>query len=120
MTFTINNVDMTPYIAAKNGIKWTRNDLEAPNAGRLLNGTMMRGRVAIKMKLEVTCRPLTKSELSTVLNLIKPEFVTVYYDDPQDGVSIRTMYSNNVPATFLVKRSNGEERWTLTFPLVER
>lgn len=120
MTFTINNVDMTPYVAAKNGLKWTRNDLEAPGAGRLLNGTMMRGRTAIKMKLEVTCKPLTKSELSTVLNLIKPEFVEVRYDDPQDGIAIRTMYSNNVPATFLIRRSNGDELWTLSFPLVER
>lgn len=120
MTLLINNVDMIPYIAL-GGIKWQRNDIDAPNTGRTLDGTMMRGRVTTKIRLDITCRPLTKAELSTVLNTIYPEFVTVTYDDPMYGRVIKTMYSNNNPATFLMINSKGEETWNgITFPLIER
>lgn len=122
MTFKVNNVDLTPYIA-KQGIKWTRNDIDGPNAGRTQgNATMIRDRVAIKIRLDITCRPLTAAETSKVLQAIEPEFVTVVYDDPMSGeVASRTMYSNNIPATFLLHRPDGTDWWSgITFPLIER
>jgi len=120
MILTINGVDITPFIAS-GGIKWSRNDIEAPNTGRTMDGTMMRGRVTTKIRLDITCIPLVASDLSTVLNAIYPEFVTVRYTDPMYGTRIVTMYSNNNPASFLVKKPNGDEYWTgITFPLIER
>lgn len=120
MTLTVGGVNMIPYIA-HGGIKWQRNDIDAPDTGRTMNGTMMRGRVATKIRLDITCRPLTKAELSIVLNAILPQFVTVTYDDPMYGYSIKTMYSNNNPATFFFIDSKGVERWNgVTFPLIER
>ena len=47
---------MLPYIA-EDGLKWTRFDVEAPYTGRTLDGVMHRGRVAVKIRLDVTCRP---------------------------------------------------------------
>lgn len=129
----INGTDITPYIAHQ-GVKWSRNDVDGPNAGRTISGLMIRDRVATKIRLDITCRPLKNDELRILLNLLLPEFITVTYDDPMYGVVTKTMYSNNNPATFLFKRDFERneyfwhdeaiqpfEYWTnVTFPLVER
>ena len=122
MVFTVNGVDLAPYIA-KEGFQWTRNDVDGPNAGRSLdNAYMIRDRVAVKRKLNVTCRPLTTAEIKVVLNAILPEFVTVKYTDPMAGGTVtKQMYSNNVPASFLLAHRSGVDYWGgVTFPLVER
>ena len=120
MTFRIGNFDMTPYIAY-GGVKWSRNDIDDPETGRAMNGLMYRGRVATKIRLDVTCRPLKAAELRTILNKILPEYVTVTYDDPMLGTVTKTMYSNNNPAVFQMKKADGTEWWSgVTFPLIER
>ena len=121
MTLIINGIDMSPYIAAKDGVKWQRSDIEAPSAGRTLDGLMHRGRVGTKIRLDVTCRPLNAAELSTVMNAILPEYVTVSYSDPLYGSVTKSMYSNNTPASCLMKKRDGSEWWSgVTFPLIER
>lgn len=119
MTFTINNVDIVPYIA-QGGIKWQRNDVEAPGAGRTMDGLLHRSRVSSKIRLDISCRPLLASELQTVLNLIGNVTVSVTYDDPMYGRVTKTMYANNNPASFFLIDEKGDERWTgITFPLIE-
>ena len=121
MVFKINGVDIAPYVAS-GGFKWTRSDIDEPNSGRNMSGRMLRGRVATKIRLDITCRLLTAEEASIVLTAIMPEFVTVQYTDPQiGGVVTRTMYANNNPAEFKMKRKDGREYWAgITFPLVEQ
>ncbi len=112
-------VDITGYIAF-GGLQWSRNDIDDPESGRTLDGVMHRGRVATKIRLDITCRPLKASELSIVLNLIYPEYITVRYNDPMSGQVTKTMYSNNNPASYCIKKPNGTEWWNgITFPLVE-
>ena len=116
----VDGYDLTPYIA-KNGIKWSRNDLDGPNTGRNLDGILIRDRVAIKIKLEITCRPLTYDELQFVYQAILPEFFTVVYDDPLFGNTSKIMYSNNVRGEPLLVDSDGVELWdNVTFPMIER
>ena len=118
--FTVNNVNLLPYIV-EDGIRWTRFDVEAPDTGRTLDGVMHRGRVAVKVRLDVTCRPLTAPEAATVLNAIAPEFVAVRYEDPMQGSVSKTMYSNNIPALCATVYPDGTARWEgLQFPLIER
>ena len=118
--FSVNGVNFLPYIA-EDGIKWIRFDVEAPDTGRTLDGVMHRGRVATKIRLDISCRPLTDTEAQTVLRAILPEYVTVRYTDPQDGSVTRTMYSNNNPATCAMVSPNGTALWKdLSFPLIER
>ena len=106
---------------AEDGIKWTRFDVEAPDTGRTLDGVMHRGRVASKVRLDITCRPLKSAKAMAVLSAIKPEFVTVRYIDPQDGSVTRTMYSNNIPTICATVNPDGTAIWKgLTFPLIER
>lgn len=120
MYLTINNIDMTPYIAT-GGVKWQRNDIDSPDTGRAMDGMMYRGRVATKIRLDITCRLLRADELRIVLNAILPEYVTVTYDDPMYGRVTKTMYSNNNPAVYQFPKANGTEWWSgVTFPLVER
>ena len=117
---TIDGTDITPIIAA-GGVKWSRNDVDGPNAGRAISGLMIRDRVATKIRLDITCIPLTTSQLRDLQSLIIPEFVSVTYDDPLYGTVTKTMYANNNGAQFYVKKENGEEYWqNITFPLVER
>lgn len=119
MVFTINGTDIVPYIA-QGGIKWQRNDIESPGAGRTMDGLLHRARVSSKVRLDISCRPLLASELQTVLNLIGTLTVTVIYDDPMYGRVTKTMYSNNNPASYLFIDEKGDETWTgITFPLIE-
>lgn len=121
MTLSIDGIDMTPYVAF-GGIKWQRSDVDGPNAGRGLDAKVIRDRIATKYRLDVTCRPLLLNEASIVLKAIKPEFVSVKYTDPEEGEDVtKTMYSNNIPAQFLMQKKNGIEYWGgITFPLVEQ
>ena len=116
----IDGVDITDWVE-ENGIKWTRNDLDGPNAGRTLTGLMIRDRVAVKIKLQVTCKNLVGEDLQTLLNLIFPVYVNVTYDDPLYGRVTKTMYSNNNAATLGHIDSSGNRRWnSISFPLIEQ
>ena len=120
MVFKINNVDITPYIAF-GGLKWSRNDVEAANAGRMQDGSMQRDRVAIKYRWDVTCRPLTAAEQAIVLSLINPVYITATFTDPVTNTTrTSTCYSNNIPSTYCIQHSNGTEWWNgLAFPVIE-
>lgn len=118
--FVIDDVDIAKVIKAK-GIKWTRNDIDSANAGRNLAGTMNRGRVCQKVKLEISCIDLEQSVVTPLLQLIDPEYVMVHYNDPKMGERLVQFYSNNVPATFCTQATDGSLLWSdISFPLVER
>ena len=120
MEVWINGLNITKYIAFQ-GVKWSRNDIDGPNAGRNMEGTMIRDRVATKIRLDIKCRPLTNAEHQLLLNRLTPEFVTVMYDDPQDGRVTRVMYANNNSSEFCIRKPDGTEYWhNVTFPLVEQ
>ena len=116
----INGTDITDYIA-ENGIKWSRNDIDGPNAGRTMSGLMIRDRVATKIRLDITCRELNETELNELMLVLYPEFVTVQYRDPLQGNVSKTMYSNDNSATMNKVDTAGVRQWgTISFPLIER
>lgn len=86
-----------------------------------MQGTMIRDRIATKIRLDITCRPLKNTEHRTLLQLIAPVTVQVQYDDPLQGTVTKTMYANNHASSFLIKRPgvNGIEYWECSFPLIE-
>lgn len=110
-----------PYVAF-NGFQWQRSDLDGPGAGRDLSASLRRNRLGTKVRLDITCRYLTAQEAQIVLSVIMPEWVQVRYYDPQQGkVVVKTMYSNNNPATYAIRRKDGTEVWGgITFPLIEQ
>lgn len=118
--FEINGVNMLPYVAYK-GIKWQRSDLDSSSTTRMLNGELRRKRVATKIRLDITCRPLKLEEAKIVLTAIMPEFVTVRYTDPQLGTTTtKTMYSNNNPASHLINTADASWWDGIEFPLIEK
>lgn len=117
MVLKINGVNILPFVAEK-GIKWQRNDIDGPNAGRTMDGEMHRERITSKVRLDITCLPLYSSDAQTVLNAIAAEYVEVEYMDPMYGYVIKTMYSNNTPATYINTRTNMWEG--IAFPLIEK
>ena len=121
MVLEIDGVNIVPYIAF-GGFQWQRSDLDGPGSGRDLSSALHRNRLGTKRRLDVTCRPLTSKEVRIVLTAIMPEWVSVRYYDPQQGAVItRTMYSNNNPASYMIKHPDGTEWWNgVTFPLTEK
>lgn len=117
---TINGTDITGYIAEE-GVKWSRNDIDGPNAGRDLSGTEIRDRVCTKIRLDIQCRKLTYQELQRLVKALYPEFVTVRYADPLFGVRSAIMYCNKNEGDIFRRKRNGTEQWTPSpFALVEK
>lgn len=120
--FKINGVDILKWVE-QGGIKWQRNDVESSSAGRTMDATMHRGRVAIKFRADVVCIDLNRVDELQLMNLILPEYVEVETNlHPLYESQIATFYSNNVPATLqLVDPDTGESVWSgITFPLIEQ
>ena len=120
--FKVNGVDILPY-TKDSGIKWQRNDVESPNAGRTMDGAMHRGRVAIKFRADFDIRDLHTEDAMMILNLILPEFVEVETNvHPLYGYVVTSFYSNNVPATCMtIDEETGDAIWTgISFPMIEQ
>ena len=126
----INGVNFIPYLA-EDGIKWTRNDTESPEAGTMMDGTIRRDRIIMRRRMEITVGgglvwrgKLTRQEMSMLQRAIYPQFIDVVFEDPLEGTVItRVFYSNNVPVTIQkFDRRTGQVwyRGDFTFPLVER
>ena len=113
-------VDITPMIAWQ-GLTFSRNDVDAPDAGRTMDGTMHRGRVASKEKMEIKTVQLTRAQVSALETLLFPETIQVRVTPyPRTNAAhTMTMYSNNVKATYIIHRASGEDLQSLSFPLVE-
>lgn len=117
--FRIDGVDFT-HLIGEGGIRWSRNDLDADGAGRALNGTMRRKRVAVKRKLAVNCLRMDTENIMALNQALYPQFVSVTYLDPIDGVSTRTFYGSTVEATSQIV-VEGKTYWEGTaFSLIER
>lgn len=112
--------DLTPYIALE-GLKYSRNDIDAAGSGRdTQDGLMHRHRVAQKARWDATLRPLTQSEMNTVLGWVQAESFLVKTLDPRTGATtIYTVYSNNIPATFKMQRGETQYWAGLAIPFIE-
>lgn len=115
-----NWIDITPYIAWK-GLTFSRNDIDAPDAGRDMSGLMHRGRVSVKEKMNIQTVTLTKAQSAALQTLLYPESIQVRVNPyPRTNAShTMTMYTNNVKTTHVVTTQSGDELQSLSFPLIE-
>ena len=112
-------VDITNYIAF-NGITYTRNDVDGPNAGRALDGTMIRDRVATKAKWEISLLGAIDSVIAyTIMELVYPETFFVRTDFPTGSKKQYYCYSNNIPVTYALRRDLDELWQGVKIPIVE-
>lgn len=120
MKLIVNGLNVLPYVLER-GILWKINDLEADDSGRTMDGLMHRARVASKIRLDVTCKPLATADTQKLFAALKPEFFQVTYTDPAEGDITKTMYTNNIPATVARLQEDGTVLWDgIVFPLIER
>ena len=112
--------DITPWIAWQ-GLTFSRNDVDSPQAGRDIAGYLHRGRVASKEKMNVQTVQLTRAQSSKLQTLLYPETIMVRVTPyPRtNAAQILNMYSNNVKTTYVIHRENGEDLQSLSFPLIE-
>lgn len=120
MKLIVNGIDLVPYLA-ESGYKVTRADGDSPEAGRTMDYTMHRGRVATKYRIDATLKPLMAEQAYHVMPALLPEYVEVEYTNPWlGGDCTTTMYSNNNVAT-ITDSYNGRDRWEIDpIALVER
>ena len=118
MKLIIGGVDVTHFVA-RDGVKWSRNDVDK-DSGRTLDGTMQRGRVTTKVRLDVTLVPMTEENLRPILQALMPVSTSVTYTDPLYGEVTKTMYANNHSVKLNVEDSKGVRIYKdISFPLIE-
>ncbi len=112
--------DITPWIAWQ-GLTFSLNSIDAPDAGRDMTGYMHRGMIAIKEKMNIQTVQLTRAQVAVMMRLLTPAQFLVRVDPypNTNSVKIMTMYSNNVKNTYVIHRENGEDLQSLSFPLIE-
>lgn len=103
------------------GVKYTRNDIDGPNAGRAMNGLMIRDRVATKGKWDVSLTGQIKStDAQVVLSLVQPESFNIKTDLPTGTMTVYKVYTNNIPVQFSMLRPDGTEYYSgVSIPFVE-
>lgn len=119
-TISIEGTDITRLIES-GGFHWERNDIDAPNSGRDMNGTMRRAIVATKDKLEIACRAITVSELQVLTSLLAPNVVSVTYYCPGDA-AIRSnvkFYSSKINSGVVMDVGNAIVLDDIKFSLIE-
>lgn len=126
MTFDIFNQNTSQWVdilwAVKyEGFEGTRNDVDGPNAGRVISNAMMdRDRLATKYKWTMTTIPITEAQAASIEALLMPEFFRVRTDYFTPGTNtVYTVYSNNVSKVHVIQRDTGA-LVKLSFPIVER
>ena len=82
---------------------------------------MMRDRIAIKEKMNVTTRQLTRAQMAKLQTLLAPAVLNVRVTPytATNAPAVFLMYSNNVKSSYVIHRANGEDLQTVTFPLIE-
>lgn len=121
MKLIVNGVDFLPYLDG-DGYKVTRADGDSSDAGRTMDYTMHRARIATKFRIDATLKPLYTADAQKVLQALMPEYVSVTYTNPWlGGEQITTMYNNTGSATVDTSFGDGKDRWIIdALALVER
>ena len=121
MKLIVNGVDMLPYLDG-GGYTVTREDGDSSDAGRTMDYTMHRARIATKFRIDATFKPLYTKDAEIVLPALMPEYVEVTYTNPWlKGAQVTTMYNSTGKATVDTSFGDGKERWNIdALALVER
>ena len=120
MRVYIDGTDITDFIKYQ-GLKVGRHDVDGPNAGRNIAGTMIRDRVATKGKWDVQLTGVVKAQdAQIILTLVQPATFSIKTDLPTGTLTTYNVYTNNIPVQFSMQRPDGSEYYSgVTIPIVE-
>ena len=88
----INGLDITADIEE---IKWSENDLDAPNSGRTLDGLMHRGKVASKRRADIKLKDLKAERANQILSVLRNQYFICQTDLPPSTEEYITMQMYN-------------------------
>lgn len=114
----INSTDITDFVKS-DGFNIERNDIDAADSGRDMNGTMRRRIIATKDKLAVTVRPLTDTQMSSLLSLLSNATMTVTYTQPGGTSRTATFYNSQRPVSIRQDIGGAMLYGETTFNLIE-
>lgn len=119
--FKINSHDYTKYIA-EDGLKPSRNDLDADGSGRnLLDGLMVRSRITSKKKWTVTFTRMGESIASQLLNDMWPQYVSITMLDAKENRYIEREYYCSTINEGIQRYIGGQTMYDgITFNITER
>lgn len=106
---------------ASGGWKESYQDIDGPNAGRNMLGTMIRDVVTSKSRYDVTLRIVTKSEKDLILSLLRrPQFNMRFKEEGDSSWTQKLVYTNNYSWTHYRTKPGGTETFqSFSFPLIE-
>lgn len=112
--------DITSLIAWQ-GLTFSLNSVDAPDAGRDMSGLMHRGMVAIKEKMNIQTVQLTRAQVSSLFRFFERDAFYVRVNPYPNTNASKTLhvYTNNVKTTYIIHRASGEDLQSLSFPLIE-
>lgn len=115
---TIGGLNITSWIA-DSGFQWERNDIDSPNSGRDMNGTMRRSIVARKDKMQITCRSITSNQLTQLFNALASTTISVTYTVPGGSSRTSTFYNSKKSAGVVQDIGNEILYDGVSFDLIE-
>lgn len=119
--FKVGDHDYTKFLA-QDGLKPSRNDLDADGSGRnLLDGLMVRSRIASKEKWTVSFNRLDESTASQLLRDMYPQYVSITMLDAKENRYITREYYCSTITTGVQRYLGGKTVYEgLTFNITER
>lgn len=119
--FKVNGHDYTKYLA-EDGLKPSRNDLDADGSGRnLLDGLMVRSRITSKKKWTVTFILMGESIASQLLNDMWPQYVSITMLDAKENRYIERKYYCSTINEGIQRYIGGQTMYDgITFNITER
>lgn len=109
MTFTIDGVDLSPYLKDNN---LSRGYTERKAKSRIaVDGTLYITKVR-KLTLAVDFDPMPESTLQSVITAINKDYVTLVYTDPVDGLRTRVFIPSVGDITLALENVNNTNYWS--------
>lgn len=105
----INGHDYSRYVERK-GLSWSRDDLDADEAGRTMDSIMHRSKVADKRNHTIKLVNAPESVLAQLDTDVSTETYTATYKDLH-GIMTKEFYTNSFKATLNVVDDEGEGDW---------
>lgn len=106
---------------AHGGAIFSVQDVDSAETGRNQNGEMIRERVAIKIKWQLTFPPLNRAKCSALLNALSGVTFEFSYPDPYKatGLTTKTCYVGD-RTTPIYSTASGMPMWeNMSFSIVE-
>lgn len=79
----LNTLEVDQYLI---GLKPVVSDVDSENSGRSTTGKLMRDRIGVKRKYQLSFAPMSYEDAKAILSSVSPVFFRATFNDPLVGV----------------------------------